>query len=138
MTTPQAAAQYLAEYQSRMGNLPLAAYNPHNKPMEELPTIYGFNNGGASDWLEGCIIAESGHCLGGHICSHEGYMPGDLGCLEGSCDDRHADFRKHYPNGYKMEFVGSASVRTHAGLRAAYERNQALPNENASQEAEAK
>ena len=103
-----------------------AIYNPHSKPESELPVIYGFNNGGPSDWLNGVLLAEDGECLGGHICSHECFMPGDLGIIEGSRPDRHETFREHYPEGYRMEFVKLVDVRKgHSGLLAAYERNQA-------------
>lgn len=37
-----------------------AVYNPDDKPLEELPVIYGFNNGGPSDFLSGVLIAEGG------------------------------------------------------------------------------
>jgi hypothetical protein len=102
-----------------------AVHNPHGKPLEELPVIYGFNNGGSPGWYSGVLLAEDGTCLGGHICSHEVYMSGDLGILAGSRPDRHETFREHYPDGYRMEFVGEADVRTHPGLEAAYQRNQA-------------
>jgi hypothetical protein len=105
---------------------PFAIYNPHNKPVEELPVIYGFNNGGSQDWWHGCLIAEDGTGMGGHVCSNEGFMYGDLGILEGSRPDRHEGFRKHYPDGYRMDFVRGAEVMTHPGLNAAYEKNQAL------------
>ena len=69
--------------------------------------------------------------MGGHVCSDEGYMRHDLGILEGARPDRHETFREHYPNGYRMDFVPSGEVRTHPGLEAAYQRNQAktTPNE---------
>ena len=108
----------------------LAVYNPHNKPVEELPVIYGFNNGGEPGWYSAVLLAESGHGLGGHICSHEAYMPGDLGCLDGYRPDRHETFRQHYPDGYRMEFIGAADVRTHAGLNAAYQKNQELAKQS--------
>lgn len=103
-----------------------AVFNPHNKPVEELPVIYGFNNGGSPGWYSGCLIAESGHGMGGHVCSHEGFMPGDLGVLQGHREDRHETFQKHYPDGYRMDFVPAENVRTHPGLDVAYEKNQAL------------
>jgi hypothetical protein len=108
-----------------------AVFNPHNKPIEELPVIYGFNNGGSPGWYSGCLIAESGHGMGGHICSHEGFMYGDLGIIEGSRPDRHEGFQKHYPDGYRMSFVPANEVMAHAGLKAAYEKNQALAKEAA-------
>lgn len=124
MTTEAAASKYLAEHLSKWGDRGYAVYNPHGKPLEELPVIYGFNNGGSPNWLNGVLLAEDGACLGGHICSHESYMPHDLGVIDGSRPDRHAMFREHYPDGYRMDFVPAAQVQTHSGLNAAYELNQ--------------
>jgi len=101
-----------------------AIYNPHNKPVEELPIIYGFNNGGNDRWYNGCLIAEDGTGMGGHVCSHESFMYDDLGIHEGSRSDRHEGFRKHYPDGYRMDFVPMEEVSTHGGLLKAYELNQ--------------
>lgn len=101
-----------------------AVYNPHEKPEAELPVIYGFNNGGSPGWFSGVLIAEDGEVLGGHICSGEGFMYGDLGILEGHRPDRHATFREKYPDGYRMDFVPSSEVMTHAGLSAACDANQ--------------
>lgn len=102
-----------------------AVFNPHDKPVDDLPVIYGFNNGGSPGWMSGVLLAEDGTGLGGHVCSHEFYMPGDLGVQEGSRPDRHNGFREHYPDGYRMAFVGAAEVKTHPGLDAAYQANQA-------------
>lgn len=96
-----------------------AIYNPNDLPKDQLPVIYGFNNGGRPGWFDGVIIAEDGTSLGGHICSHEFYMPADLGIIEGSRPDRHETFRDHYPNGYRMEFVPYDDVKSHQGLMAA-------------------
>ena len=120
MTTTEAAARYEAQHQAEHHARGTAVFNPHNKPVVELPTIYGFNNGGGGGFLSACLIAEDGTPLGSHACSSEGYMPADLGILEGTRPDRHADFQKHYPNGYKMEFVGYEAVPAHAGLNAAF------------------
>lgn len=100
-----------------------AVYNPCGKAVEELPVIYGFNNGGSPGFMDAVLIAQDGACLGSHLCSAEGYMPGDLGCLPGSRPDRHEDFQKHYPDGYRMDFV-SGDPRKHAGLMAAIALNQ--------------
>lgn len=126
MTTKAAEAQYLAEHMGQWGDKKYAVYNPHGKDVDQLPKIIGFNNGGSPGWLNGVILAESGHHLGGHICSHEGYMPHDLGVIEGSRPDRHEDFRAHYPDGYRMDFVPQSMVETDPELEAAYQRNQAL------------
>ena len=124
MTTREAEARYLGEHMSAMAGKGWAVFNPHNKPVEELPTIYGFNNGGEPGWYSGCLLAEDGTCLGGHVCSAEGYMPHDYGILEGTREDRHIGFQAHYPDGYKMEFVGMNDAKTHPGIEAAYKLNQ--------------
>lgn len=113
-----------------------AVFNPHNKPVEELPFIFGFNNGGSPGWYSGCLIAESGHGMGGHLCSCEGFMYGDLGILAGSREDRHETFRQHYPDGYRMDFVPFEDVMTHPGLDAAYQKNQVLAESAKSAEVE--
>lgn len=125
MTTPAAERLYLAQHLAEMADKGYAVYNPHNKPVEDLPVIYGFNNGGSPGWYSACLLAEDGEGLGGHLCSAEGYMLHDLGILEGSRPDRHETFRTHYPDGYRMDFVSAADVLTHAGLGAAYQLNQA-------------
>jgi hypothetical protein len=104
-------------------------YNPHDQPVHMLPVIYGFNNGGSPGWYSGCLLAEDGTGLGGHVCSAEGFMYGDLGIIDGWRADRHEAFRAHYPDGYRMDFIPASDVRTHAGLDAAYQKNQALAAE---------
>lgn len=125
MTTPAAAALYLAQHRYEHEGRRWAIHNPHGKPVEELPVIYGFNNGGSPGWMYAVLMAQDGTVLGGHCCSHEGYMEADLGVLEGTREDRHETFRAHYPDGYRMEFIRGSEVRTHAGLAAAYALNQA-------------
>lgn len=89
------------------------------------PKIYCFSNVvGGGDGIA-YAIAEDGTVLGSHWCSHEVYVPGDLGVTEGSRADRHEqDYAPHYPDGYEMEFVPSSEVRTHKGLQAALKLNQ--------------
>lgn len=129
MTTESAARAYISEHLSHWHGKPLAVYNPHAKPIAELPVIYGFNNGGEYGWMSAVLLAEDGTGMGGHTCSEEGYMPHDLGCIEGSRPDRHEQFRAHYPDGYRMEFIGGDQVRakTHEGLMRAYNLNQQQP-----------
>jgi hypothetical protein len=107
------------------GDRHFGVFNPHSKPLDELPTIYGFNNGGSPGWYSAVLIADDGEVLGSHVCSHEGYMPGDLGVLAGYRTDRHTTFREHYPDGYRMDFVSSDELPTHVGLNAAIKRNEA-------------
>jgi len=113
MTTKAAENLYLAQHLYSMEGKKYAVYNPLEKPVESLPTIWGFNNGGSRDMLLACLISDDGNLLGGHSCSHEGYMRGDLGILEGTRPDRHDTFAKHYPDGYKMAFVGYDDFKEH-------------------------
>ena len=114
-------------------NSDYAVFNPQNKTVEELPVIYGFNNGGALGWYQAVAIAEDGVCLGGHICSADYFIPYDLGILDGSREDRHEnDYRKHYPDGYRMEFVPKEEVREHVELNRAVKLNKMQQAENVS------
>jgi hypothetical protein len=124
MTTKQAEAKYLGEHLSVWGEKGYAVFNPHGKPVEELPIIYGFNNGGSPGWYSGCLLAADGEGLGGHVCSDEGYMPHDLGIIEGARPDRHELFQAHYPDGYRMDFVPRSEAQRHPGIEAAYRLNQ--------------
>ena len=124
MTTKLAEAHYLARHLHEWEGKRWAVYNPQNKPIEKLPVIYGFNNGGSSGWYNAQLISEDGHGLGGHLCSDEGYMLADLGILEGSRPDRHETFKKHYPDGYRMAFIGHSEVKEHPGLDAACALNE--------------
>jgi hypothetical protein len=120
MTTEAAARFYEAQHVFEHSGRKLAVFNPHAKAVEELPIIYGFNNGGRPGWMFAQLIAEDGTPLGSHLCSSEAYMPADLGVLEGTRPDRHEEFAKHYPDGYRMEFVGYDAVETHQGLQTAF------------------
>lgn len=126
MTTKAAEKLYEAQHVHSMEGKKNAIFNPYDKPIEELPVIYGFNNGGSEGWYHAVLIAEDGTGLGGHVCSSEAYMPHDLGILEGTRPDRHEGFRKHYPNGYRMEFVGYKDVLAHDGLKRAFKLNDPL------------
>lgn len=119
MTTPMQAAMYELEHLSKWDGQPPVVFNPHNKPVEELPFIYGFCNGGQIGWMEGVLVSQDGHILGGHVCSSEAYMPHDLGIVAFARMDRHEEFQKHYPDGYRMEFVPHSKAKDHAGLHAA-------------------
>ena len=124
MTTPAAAALYEAQHVYAHEGRKAAIFNPENKPVNELPVIYGFNNGGQEGWMSAVLIAEDGTVLGGHLCSSEAYMPADLGILEGTRPDRHDTFRVHYPEGYRMEFVRYDDIKNHEALNAAFKLNE--------------
>lgn len=105
MTTKEAAMLYEAQHVARWAGKGYVVYNPHGKPIEELPVIYGFNNGGEPGWYRAELIADDGEHMGGHLCSSEAYMRSDLGILEDSAPYRHEGFRKKYPDGYRMDFL---------------------------------
>ena len=124
MTSREQAAAYLVGHLHEVRGAQPAVYNPDGKAVDELPAIYGFNNGGSPGWWSGVLLGADGAYLGGHICSDEGYMTHDLGVLEDSRPDRHETFRKHYPGGYRMEFVSHRDVPSHIGLTEAFRLNQ--------------
>ncbi len=103
-------------------------YNPLNKDTKELPYIFGFNNGVSfGNYYEGCLISQNGYFLGGHICSSENFMYGDLGVIKNSRKDRHEEsFKKHYPNGYKMIFIPYDKVPLIKEIQEAFILNKTL------------
>jgi len=125
MTTQAAAARYLAEHQAEYAGKTFVVHNPNNLPIEDLPVIYGFNNGGISPYrFRGVLIAEDGTILGGHTCSDEAYMLYDLGIIECGRSYHHDAFREHYPDGYRMDFVSQNDVANHDGLQAALQKHE--------------
>ena len=119
MTTPLAETLYEVQHVYAHAGRAVAIFNPHSKHIGDLPVIYGFNNGGQDRWLSAVLLAADGVMLGGHCCSSEAYMPADLGILEGTREDRHETFRKHYPDGYRMEFVPGDGLDDHKEFQAA-------------------
>ncbi len=118
MTTKADEEMYRAQHVAQSSERNFAVFNPSSLPVESLPMIYGFNNGGSAGWLTAIAISEDGEVLGQHMCSPEAYMVHDLGIIEGAREDRHADsYRKHYPNGYRMDFV----EQKHPGLLRAFQ-----------------
>lgn len=88
------------------------------------PKIFCFSN--VRDGGDGVAyaMAEDGTVLGSHWCSHEAYVPGDLGVTEGERPDRHETYKAHYPDGYEMEFVPAKDVKKHEGLGRAFDLNR--------------
>ncbi len=122
MTTEAAARIYLAQHLAETAGRKTVVFNP--KSLESVPPIYAFSNvSGGGDGIAYAMAAD-GTVLGSHWCSHEGYVPHDLGVLEGTREDRHETYRKHYPDGYAMKFVRTSDVKTHPGLVTAFALNQ--------------
>lgn len=87
------------------------------------PKIFVFSNVGGGDGP--CYaMAQDGTVLGSHWCSHEIYASGDLGVKAGSRPDRHETYKKHYQDGYEMEFVPSSKIDDHALLQEAFALNE--------------
>jgi hypothetical protein len=91
-----------------------------------MPKIYCFSNAADGGVGVAYAMAEDGNVLGSRYCSNQHYVPQDLGMLYGLHEDRKAAYRKHYPEGYEMEFVPSAEVLKHPGLMEAFRLNQLI------------
>jgi len=96
--------------------------------MSDNPKIYCFSNVVGGGDGPAVALAEDGTVLGSHWCSHEGFVCNDLGVNEGARPDRHETYRKHYPDGYEMEFVRASDVAGHEGLQKAFALNQEQGN----------
>lgn len=84
------------------------------------PKIFAFSNVRGGD-VQAYGMAEDGTILADHWCSNEAWVPNDLGVTSGR---KHEEYRKHYPDGFEVEFVLASEVLTHAGLKRAFELNQ--------------
>jgi hypothetical protein len=85
------------------------------------PKIFAFSSVvGGGDGIA-LAMAEDGTVVDSHYCSNEAWVPHDLGV---TCDWHHEEYKKHYPDGFEMEFVRAADVESHAGLIAAFALNQ--------------
>lgn len=94
--------------------------------MAACPKIFCFiNSGKGTDWVASMAIAEDGTVLTQHVSSSDGFAQGDSGYLDTPMGQtKRRRFDEHYPGGWEVEWVDSP--RDHAGLMAAYERNQAM------------
>jgi hypothetical protein len=87
---------------------------------ETKPKVFLFINSGAgTDWVASMAMAEDGAVLAQHVSSHDEFAHHDIGHTS---DWKHEEYRAHYPDGYEVEWVDD--VRGHAGLMAAYAKNQ--------------
>jgi len=91
------------------------------------PKIFVFCNSCSPDWHSMLAIAEDGHCLAGHACSHHGWAAHDMGIVEGGW--KRELYAAHYPDGFEVEWV--EKPLEHAALTLAFDRNAALAVEAA-------
>lgn len=93
--------------------------------MSEKHKIFIFNNGGSDQWYRACAIADDGHHLAGHACSHEIFMHEDMGITS---TKKHNLYDAHFGEGnWELEWV--PDPLNHPGLDAAYALNQQLASE---------
>ena len=79
--------------------------------------IYGFVNGGGGGLVIVEALSDEGLFLAQHTCSHEGWGPHDIGVTS---EWHHENYRRAYPDGFRVEWVPYAENKTHEGLKAAY------------------
>lgn len=91
--------------------------------------IYCFSNVVGGGDGSAYAMGDDGVVLGSHWCSHEFYVPNDLGVTKGSRADRHITYKEHFPNGYEMEFVRASDIDMHEGLQEAFKLNKLQPTQ---------
>ena len=69
----------------------------------------------------GFAVAEDGHLLASHISSTPEFSKHDLGLTS---EWQHGHYRKHYPDGYELEWVEDR--KTHQGLQEALRLNNVV------------
>lgn len=105
-------------------------FNPHNKPVEELPFIIGFPNGGFMGNIVAVAVATDGHALGSHMSSDEWFGARDIGVEEGTfAKSRNETYQAHYPQGYRTKWVTRSEIKTDPDLKVALENNKKLEKE---------
>lgn len=89
--------------------------------------IYCFNNGGSPGWLHAVALADDGHCLAQHVCSHEDFMAHDLGIVG---TRKHENYDAHFGAGnWELDWIADPHD---SRLEAALALNKALPREEAA------
>jgi hypothetical protein len=103
-------------------------YNPNNKPVEELPKIFAWAqpNGFGHD-VTGQLLGQNGEGLGSHWSSSNEWAKKDLGFMGDNRFDRHETFRKYYPDGYAMYWLGD-NPRAEPEFLTAMDKNRELAN----------
>ena len=86
--------------------------------------IYVFCNSCEPQWHSATALSDEGLFLAGHVCSHHGFIAHDMGVDE---DGWKRDiYARAYPDGFEVEYVEQADVKTHPGITAAYAKHTAM------------
>ena len=111
------SAREREQHRKATENLDPVAFNPQDKPLEDLPKVYGFHNGGTPGFYYGQLLALDGTPLGSCVIEHGDFMEWELG-VNDKASWRHEQISDHYPDGYVMEYVGLKEVKSfsHPGL----------------------
>lgn len=86
--------------------------------------VFAFiNSGSGTDWVLGVALDEHGDCVAAHVSSSDAFARHDMGATA-ACAMHYQDYVERYGyDAFEVEWV--ADPRNHAGLAAAYARNQA-------------
>jgi hypothetical protein len=99
---------------------PFVVFNPKKRPVEELTVIYGYVTEARRGVLTAAMVASDGYGFLFSASSDEEFeLPAMLGMVEGARPQRIRLFEQMWSDGFRMEWVPSAQVATHGGLRAA-------------------
>ena len=109
--------EFITRYNGHMQ----AFYNPNNRLIADLPTIYGYTAERKGSSLVGRLVAQDGTIFASQICDDESHMLISFGIIS-NANENHKMFKEHYPDGYKMELVLEKETPTHAGLNAVFAR----------------
>lgn len=96
--------------------------------------IYAFVNGGSRDWWNVVAVADDGECVGGHVCSHPCFGPGDMGCTAQDWSNKREKYAEKFPEGYTLEWIDNLDKRPDvmAIIKAANEREAAKATKGTS------
>lgn len=103
-------------------------YNPNDiEDLETLPVIFGYVVRKGRGYCNVAAMSEDGVTLYEHSCSDESWAAIDLGVAKFTALDVHENvYKKHYPDGYHMEWVSEFEVEKHERFQAALDANSEM------------
>jgi len=90
--------------------------------MSSKPKIFVYATAGSPGWFIGQALAEDGTSIGGHASSSISFAKHDMGITS---DWKHEGYKKHYPDGYELEWIEEKDLKEHAAFNEAFKLNQA-------------